>query len=362
MAQGTHYFPLILAYLATLFYIVAMCTPWWYTKYYPADSNTSEDQFYDNNPNIDQHMGLFDRTNCFIDGSCITGSTIYKNNSTLQWVYTTILVLMIVGWVPWLIFIHLLHSRVGANRTPMKGRRFFMLLTALLTLLLITAAIIVFAVGMVKGNGVYNAGGLYGHLNVLGNGNYVGTGNNDLDYDHINKRQEVIGSSADETSTSSSSTSTTGDNSNNAVGSAFGYVAGDSSNPYIDPVIWGTLPYGNSNSRLLGAGMSVILNTNVAGINGALRYKYGPNSAWYAAILTLPLIIAALLIGLCVKTETRKTTRTDTVVSSQRGYVAPVAAPVEQHELNYMGSAAAPVLRDSTPLTRRVGSSYTATE
>jgi len=351
MAQttGTHYLPLILAYLATLFYIAAMCTPWWYTKYGPADDNLSEAQFYDNNPAIDQDMGLFDRTNCFIDGSCITGDTIYKNNSTLQWVYTTVLILMIVGWVPWLIFVHLLHSRVGAHRTPMKGRRFFMIVTAILTMLMIIAAVIVFAVGMVKGNGVYNAGGLYGSLNVLNNNGLTGTGTNDLD-NTVTKRQVID------------------NNGNPATSSGFGYNGMDDSTGRLDPVVFGTLPYGGSGMRLLGAGMSVILNVAPSNVTGVLRYKYGAHSAWYFALIALPVMLISLIIGLAVKTDVRQTTQTRAVTTSRPpvNYIPqPVAyAPAaNEQELAYMGSApSAPVLRDSTPLTRRVGNGYTAAE
>jgi hypothetical protein len=167
-----------------------MVTPWWYTKYYPV--NSTDAAFYDANPGLDQHTGLFDMTNCFIDGSCITGGQIYKNNSTLQWVYTAVLVLMILGWIPWLLFVHLLHFRNSKNpyRANMRGLRPLMLLSALAAFLLILAAFIVFATGMVKTNGVYNSGGLYGHKSLLSQNGLIGTGGN-VD-DSNNKRSEPI--------------------------------------------------------------------------------------------------------------------------------------------------------------------------
>jgi len=524
MSRSISYCALILAYIATLFYLVAMCTPWWYTKYYPSDENTSEDQFYDNNPSLDQHNGLFDRTNCFIDGSCITHHTIYKNNSTLQWVYTTVLVLMIVGWIPWLIFVHLLHARVNKNRTPMKGRRLLMIITALLTMAIILTAIIVFAAGMTQSNGVYNQGGLYGHLPVQNNGLFTGSnsnfnGNNKRSIEGpmaemlLNKRTGGSGASgpiggsgaspsggsgasgpiggsgasgpsggsgasgpsvstgpsssnapsssapvvitpvpstseapststsdapsstvqtSDSTSstatgivvvtgtseeTSSSSTANTdttsatgGDNVNNGDdGVPFGYTGMNPSTGMIPPFAFGTLPYGGSGISLLGAGIPVVKNLNASSIVGNLGYKYGASSAWYGALLALPFILGALILGLCVAPVGRVVTQTHAPVTRSvvaapavipaPAFVAPAipapAAPVA-HSVAQVGPAiqhapvafanpgaasvgaptmygastiapmaAAPVfgaapaaLRDNTPLTRRVTNVY----
>eukprot|EP01119_Soliformovum_irregulare_P002453 TRINITY_DN126_c0_g2_i1.p1 TRINITY_DN126_c0_g2~~TRINITY_DN126_c0_g2_i1.p1 ORF type:complete len:437 (+),score=93.49 TRINITY_DN126_c0_g2_i1:94-1404(+) len=174
MARFLSILALILAYVTTLFFIAAMVTPWWYTRYHPVGQ--SEDQFYGSNPSLDPHTGLFDRTNCFIDGSCITGGQIYKNNSTLQWVYTAILVLMIIAWFPWLLFVHLIHFRSNKNRTQSRAYRPLMVISALLTWLLILAAVLVFGIGMYKTNGVYNAGGLYGDKNVISQNGYTGIG------------------------------------------------------------------------------------------------------------------------------------------------------------------------------------------
>jgi len=174
MARILSILALILAYVTTLFFIAAMVTPWWFTRYHPVGQ--SEDQFYGSNPTLDPHTGLFDRTNCFIDGSCITGGQIYKNNSTLQWVYTAILVLMIVAWVPWLLFVHLIHFRSSKNHTQSRVYRPLMVISALLTWLLVLAAVLVFAIGMYKTNGVYNAGGLYGDKTVVSQNGYTGIG------------------------------------------------------------------------------------------------------------------------------------------------------------------------------------------
>jgi len=184
MARFLSTLALILAYATTLFFLAAMVTPWWYTRYHPVGQ--SEDQFYGANPTLDPHTGLFDRTNCFIDGSCITGGQIYKNNSTLQWVYTAILVLMIVAWFPWLMFVHLIHFRSNENHTQSRAYRPLMVISALLTWLLILAAVLVFGIGMYKTNGVYNAGGLYGDKAVVTQNGYTGIGG---DNNSNNKRQ-----------------------------------------------------------------------------------------------------------------------------------------------------------------------------
>jgi 4-amino-4-deoxy-L-arabinose transferase-like glycosyltransferase len=289
-----------------------MATPWWYTKYYPI--NSESDAFYDANPSIDQHTGLFDRTNCFIDGSCITGGQIYKNNTSLQWVYTATLVLMILAWLPWLLFVHLLHFRADKNRTPMKGRRTLMVISALLTWLLILAAVIVFAAGIVKSNGVYNSGGLYGHKQVLYQNGLTGIGNDIDDKGRDNKRQAPY-------------------NTNDFGAGAFGYnglqSARDRSNIYYAPVAFGSLPYGDDSMSVLGAGIPLVYNAaNTTTFVGDLGYKWGAHAAWYFAIFTLALIPLALLLGLAIKQSERVVTTTRTVERSVTTQPAVVGQPM----------------------------------
>jgi len=273
-------FALLLAYLATLFYVAAMCSPWWYTRY-NLEGLGSDTTFYNNNPGASRDF--FDRTNCFIDGSCITSKYNYKNNGNLQWVYTTTLVLMIVGWIPWLIFVHLLHFRVNKNRPTMKGRRFMMIVTAVLTMAFILTAIIVFAAGMVKSSPVYNTGGLYGNIPVT-----------DGFYGTIPVGNSLVGGIP---------------------------VAG---------ALFGTE---DQNSGVVGGGRyglnSIGFNQP---INGTVNYKWGAQAAWYFALVALALIPLALLFGLALKVKDRVVTQTRTqqTVVQNRPVVVPQGQYVQQ--------------------------------
>jgi len=254
---------LIVAYTATLFYIAAMCTPWWYTRYYPVGSSNSD--FTAANPGTTFHSGALSRSNCFIDGSCITGGVIYKNNSNLQWVYTTVLVLMIVGWVPWLIFMHLLHFRTNKNRPTMKGRRVLMVITALLTMAFLLTSIIVFAAGITQNNGVYNSGGLYGSIQVPSN-NY--------------------------------GSMPSGGRSSTLLGAGIPLLVTSTVAP----------------AGVIGGGSPNFFGNAYNGpVNGTLGYKWGAHAAWYFAIVALALIPLALLLGLLLKVKDRVVTTTRTV-------------------------------------------------
>jgi len=208
---------------------------------------------------------------------------------------------MIVAWLPWLFFVHLVHFRANKNRTQSRAYRPLMVISALLTWLLILAAVLVFAIGMTKTNGVYNAGGLYGHKAVLSQNGFTGIGG-DVDDKGRDKRQS---------------------DSNN-----FGYTGlPRDQNLYFAPMAYGSLPYGNQGYTLLGAGIPLF-----GGINstdsyvGALAYKWGANAAWYFAIFALALIPLTLLLALAFKTEERVVTTTRTterVVATQPAVVAP---------------------------------------
>eukprot|EP01119_Soliformovum_irregulare_P010678 TRINITY_DN2634_c0_g1_i1.p2 TRINITY_DN2634_c0_g1~~TRINITY_DN2634_c0_g1_i1.p2 ORF type:complete len:267 (-),score=52.64 TRINITY_DN2634_c0_g1_i1:46-846(-) len=154
---------LMLAYVATLFYILAMCTPWFYQRYTVAGD---EQAFFGANPGYNKDSDFFDRTNCFIDGTCRFNGQSYKNNGNAQWVFTTVLVLMIVGWVPWLIYIHLLHFRSNPVYARVPLEKLLIVVTGILTLAFLTAAIIVFAAGITRSNTLYRANGLYGNIEV----------------------------------------------------------------------------------------------------------------------------------------------------------------------------------------------------
>src|SRR5690554_4843257 len=129
-------------FLALLTYAAAMAAPWWHTSLQGLES---------------------ENTNCFFDGSCINGNRIFKNNGNSQWIYTSVIVFLSVGWVPFLIFLHLLWFRSSKHHYSFPGRRSLMILSALLTMALLTAALITFAVGIVEEN---NLDGLYGEETV----------------------------------------------------------------------------------------------------------------------------------------------------------------------------------------------------
>eukprot|EP01119_Soliformovum_irregulare_P005331 TRINITY_DN170_c1_g1_i3.p1 TRINITY_DN170_c1_g1~~TRINITY_DN170_c1_g1_i3.p1 ORF type:complete len:228 (-),score=70.26 TRINITY_DN170_c1_g1_i3:55-738(-) len=217
---------------------------------------------------------------------------------------------MIVAWLPWLFFVHLVHFRANKNRTQSRAYRPLMVISALITWLLILAAVLVFGIGMYKTNGVYNAGGLYGHKAVLSQNGYTGIGGDVDDKGRDAKRQS---------------------DSNN-----FGYTGlPRDQNLYFAPMAFGSLPYGNQGYTLLGAGMPLFggLNSTDSYV-GDLAYKWGANAAWYFAIFTLALIPLTLLLALAFKTEERVVTTTRTterVVATQpavvpsMGYQQPAA-------------------------------------
>jgi len=203
-------------------------------------------------------------------------------------------------------------------------------------------------------------------------------------------------------------TSTTGDNINNGDGDLpFGYTGMNPSTGMIPPTPFGTLPYGGNGVALLGAGIPVVRNLNASSIVGPLGYKYGPSSAWYGALLALPLILLSLIFGLCVAPTARVVTQTHAPVARSvvaapavvgvpaAAYAVPaVAAPVAVSSTILPGvshppvaypnpgaasvgapvtygastiapmaaapvfGSASPVLRDNTPLTRRVTTVY----
>jgi hypothetical protein len=277
-------------YLATLFYVAAMCTPWWFTKYYvpnhPTDNGLNTDDvttFFNKNLGLSHSSVLFKRTNCFIDGSCLTGHFIYKNNGNAQWIYTTTLVLMLVGWIPWLIFLHLVHFRASEKRTPMPGRRTLMLITALLTMAFLMTAIIVFACGMVKSNGIFNTHGLYGHHASDG---YFGTlpegefGNNGTNGRSGNKDGKFgILTNGLPLECYAFSNTTNGDHN------------------------------GNFNSGNNGNGFFWF--DTCRDINGTIGYKWGAHAGWYFAQSAFTVVFLALLFGLIIPTK-------GTVVQTQR--------------------------------------------
>jgi len=275
---------LLIAYAVTVLYIAAMCTPWWYTKYDLRGNNNNGnnnngnngDSNFLNSLNLSSDDRLFHRSNCFIDGSCISRGIIYKNNANLQWVYTTTLVLMIIGWIPWLIFVHLLHFRANKNRSSMKGRRTLMIITAILTMLFLLAAFITFATAIVKKSPVYNSGGLYGSRSS--DGYYGSMPNGNL----LNAGYPLLFSN--------------NNNNNNYVNSNY-----------------------NTNN-----------NNNNGSQNGTILFKWGIHAGWYFAILAFALIPLALLLGLLIKIKDRVVRQDRTVtrtVTTQPAVVQTGIAP-----------------------------------
>jgi len=116
-----------------------MATPWWYTRY--EGQNTSV---------------------CFIDGTCRNGFSVFKNNGKGQQVYDATMIMMIIAWLPFLAFFHLMLSR-KRHAERFTGRRTAIIVTHLMSCLLILSSVITFSVGLVS---VLNLGKLYGKAEV----------------------------------------------------------------------------------------------------------------------------------------------------------------------------------------------------
>jgi len=124
--------------LSTLSFILAMATPWWYIQ------------------PLGQNKAL-----CFIDGTCRNGSSVFKNNGNGQQIFDATMVLMILAWIPFISFFHLMLRR-RRHLEGFTGRSSPILFTHLISWLLILSAVVTFPVGLVS---VLNLGHLYGEAN-----------------------------------------------------------------------------------------------------------------------------------------------------------------------------------------------------
>jgi len=128
--------------ITTVCFLLAMVTPWWYTHF----KNSS-------------HRAL-----CFIDGTCHYTDFVFKNNGDAQSVFDATMIMMIVAWVPWLIFIHFFFFRYNKSyRQP--GRRFWLFMSGLTTWFLLLASVVVFSTGLTWGFHLDEQ--FYGNINVF---------------------------------------------------------------------------------------------------------------------------------------------------------------------------------------------------
>jgi len=127
--------------IATLTYVASMCVPWWYTRLDPSDE---------------------EMTNCFIDGTCRRGGKAFKDNGDAQAIYDWTLSLMIIAWLPYLTFVHLLLFR-RSGRYEIKNRN-WLAFSGILTFLIILVAVIMFGTNIYYKYGYHS---LYGHSEVI---------------------------------------------------------------------------------------------------------------------------------------------------------------------------------------------------
>jgi len=119
----------VMAVLATLFFILAWITPWWFFKF---DGRKDK------------------RTNCFIDGTCRNGGVdeSFKRNGDAQNIYDAVVVLMALAFVPFLVWLHYLFFQQTSRYHFLSARRLITLIAGALAFLLILAAVITFAAGI----------------------------------------------------------------------------------------------------------------------------------------------------------------------------------------------------------------------
>jgi len=119
------------ATLATVFLIVAMCTPWWYTK---SEPRTEFGQLISGGAKV---------TVCFIDGTCRQPDKTFKDNGDAQVIYDLTMTFMILSWVPFLIFLHVIMFRWSDRYEHFTSKR-WLIGTGILTFILILMAILLF--------------------------------------------------------------------------------------------------------------------------------------------------------------------------------------------------------------------------
>jgi len=124
--------------LSTISFLLAMITPWWYQQ------------------PLGQNKAL-----CFIDGTCRNGSSVFKNNGNGQQVFDATMILMILAWIPFMAFFHLMLLR-RRHAQGFTGRTSAILFTHLISWLIILTAVVTFPVGLVA---TLNLGKLYGEAN-----------------------------------------------------------------------------------------------------------------------------------------------------------------------------------------------------
>jgi len=124
---------LVGAFITTVFFLLSMTTPWWYT----------------------QTHGEKHRTNCFIDGTCRKDGRVWKNNGATQTLWDWVLALMILAWFPFLTYLHLLSFRTWRVYS-FHGRRTALAISGFSTCLLILIALVLFAVGLPNKLGLHS--------------------------------------------------------------------------------------------------------------------------------------------------------------------------------------------------------------
>jgi len=134
--------------LTTLFFVVAMASPWWFrvVEGYPVGFLTS-------------------RSVCFIDGTCRSGSWVYKDNGGAQVIFDATLALMILALVPYLTFVHAALWKINKRVLSPSRRtgRPLLIVSGLLTMLLVLSAVLTFAVGIVNKT---DSGELFGEIEL----------------------------------------------------------------------------------------------------------------------------------------------------------------------------------------------------
>lgn len=132
--SGQGKFAILFLVLTTLTFVASMCTPWFWVFREGLDKES---------------------TNCFIDGTCRMAGRVFKDNGDTQKIYDTTLILMLISWVPFVTFFHMILFMYSRRYENSPLWRFLGVLTGILTFILIFIAILVFSLG-VPANSVYD--------------------------------------------------------------------------------------------------------------------------------------------------------------------------------------------------------------
>jgi len=141
----------LFATLATLSLAAAMCSPWWFTKTEPETD-------------LERELGTGSKLSLFfIDGTCRNSDGASKNNGDAQVIYDLTMTLMILAWLPLLMFVHVILFRWSDKYENFTSKK-WIVGTGIFTFILVLLAVLLFGTQVWDRYGYYN---LYGSKDTL---------------------------------------------------------------------------------------------------------------------------------------------------------------------------------------------------